>query len=89
MSDDTTYDSDFDMLWIKFGIGGDIPIGCSFYFRTLLLTGFKLASQLEEDIASEIYEKLLGWDSASWTTFKLDIGVFFGYRFGEIKNNYY
>jgi hypothetical protein len=71
--------ADLNMLWIKAGVGLDIPIAKRIYLRPEVLGSYKLRSKLEKDWIAE--EESAGMDSASYTTIKVDIGFLLGYQF--------
>ena len=62
-----------NQFWVKAGLGADLSMGKSFYLRPMVLFGYKIKSDFEEDAISST--------GASWNTFGVDITLALGYRF--------
>jgi hypothetical protein len=68
--------SDVNALWIKAGLGAEIPVSTSFYIRPEFLVGYQLNNQSDQDTIS--YYKDLGADDASILTLNFELSVLFG-----------
>jgi hypothetical protein len=71
--------ANLNMVWIKAGIGLDIPIARKIYLRPEVLAAYKFRSKLNTD-AVDAYEAS-GASDVSVTTIKVDIGLLLGYQF--------
>jgi hypothetical protein len=68
--------SDLSSLWIKGGLGADIPVSPGFYVRPELLVGYQLNNQMEKDAITLL--KLLGASDASILDLNFELAVLFG-----------
>jgi hypothetical protein len=71
--------ANLNMLWIKGGLGLDIPIAGEIYLRPEVLASYKLRSKSDTN-AIDTYTAD-GAEDVSVTTVKVDIGLLVGYRF--------
>lgn len=70
--------SDLNSLWIKAGLGAEIPVSPTFYIRPELLVGYQLNNESDRDTIS--FYKNEGFDEASIITLNFELAVLFGVR---------
>ncbi len=70
--------SDLNALWIKAGLGAEIPLSPSFYFRPEFLFGYQLNNQFDRDLVN-IY-KGMGFDDASILELNFELALLFGVK---------
>jgi len=69
-------------VWIKFGVGGDLPLGDKFYIRPMILYGFGTVPKFfRETVASMASSASLAIRAADVIFHGLDVKVAVGYKF--------